>query len=87
MMWPFKTPIVGQPVSINVDQQSPQFKKERAETRVVNLKGKLSRLQLRQQTKEVQQEIANTEEAIKRWGQVLEVALLELSHIEEGSES
>lgn len=83
-MWPFETKIVGQPVNINCGPQSPGFRKHRAETRIENLTGKLGRLYNRPSSKIINQEIANTKVAIRKWQDVLEVAELEIEQLARG---
>ena len=78
-MWPFRSKMVGQPVQINVSDQSAEFRKERASARVFNLTAKLERLRLRLQTEVVSQEIVNTIVAIRAWNDVLELAEFELN--------
>jgi len=78
-MWPFKSVMVGQPVQINCSDQDAEFRKLRAETRVVNLTAKLKRLRLRVQTEMISQEIVNTIVAIRAWNDVQELAEFELN--------
>lgn len=83
-MWPFKTEIVGKPVSINCGQKPAEFRKSRAETRIENLTLKLARLHTRKSNPWLSQEIANTKVAIQAWENVLELAELELKQQERG---
>ena len=69
-MWPFANDITGQPVHINCGEKSPEFRKKRAETRISNLTSKVVRLYTRAHTKEIEQELANTQLAITKWNNI-----------------
>jgi len=83
-MWPFKSKMVGQPAYINCGQQSAEFRKARAQTRVTNLTAKLARLHSRKGGSAISQEIANTRVAIQAWVDILELAVLELKQQSRG---
>ncbi len=86
-MWPFRTIITGGPVHINCGPLPPEDRKARAETRVANLTAKLGRLESRDSTRNMKQEVANTITAISAWRDIMEMAVLELKQQKRRSQS
>lgn len=78
--------VVGGNVSVTsstFDKKHVEFRYQRAQSRVFNLKHKLNKLNSREPTEEVLASIEETKTAIVKWEKVLKIAKFELT-LEEG---
>lgn len=70
--------LVGQSVSINEGNKTPEQRYLRAQTRVDNLTGKLRRLKRRPPSPEINNIIAQTQFAIEQWEKRMLIAEYEI---------